>query len=84
MRGVKDGETGRRGQDIVMRYKYKVRELKDTNDKDIADVGEEKEMEAMSFKKLKAKLDHKKEYLVMYTNKHGNYISTIVSGKEPK
>ena len=45
---------------------------------------EEKEMEAMSFKKLKAKLDHKKEYLVMYTNKHGNYISTIVSGKEPK
>ena len=84
MRGVRDGETEGRGQDIVMRYKYKVRELKDTNDKDIADVGEEKEMEAMSFKKLKAKLDHKKEYLVMYTNKHGNYISTIVSGKEPK
>ena len=24
------------------------------------------EMEAMSFKKLKAKLDHKKEYLVKY------------------
>ena len=84
MRGVRDGETEGRVQDIVMRYKYKVRELKDTNDKDIADVGEEKEMEAMSFKKLKAKLDHKKEYLVMYTNKHGNYISTVVSGKEPK
>ena len=43
-----------------MRYKYKVRELnKDTSD----------DMEAMSFKKLKAKLDHK-EYAVEYTNKH--------------
>ena len=75
MRGVKDGETGRRVQDIVMRYKYKVRELsKDTTE----------DMEAMSFKKLKAKLDHKKEYAVEYTNKHGNFISTVVSGKEPK
>jgi hypothetical protein len=75
MRGVRDGETGRRGQDIVMRYKYKVRELsKDTTE----------DMEAMSFKKLKAKLDHKKEYAVEYTNKHGNFISTVVSGKEPK
>ena len=75
MRGIKDGETGRREQDIVMRYKYKVRELsKDTTE----------DMEAMSFKKLKAKLDHKKEYAVEYTNKHGNFISTVVSGKEPK
>ena len=75
MRGVRDGETGRREQDIVMRYKYKVRELsKDTTE----------DMEAMSFKKLKAKLDHKKEYAVEYTNKHGNFISTVVSGKEPK
>ena len=75
MRGIKDGETGRRVQDIVMRYKYKVRELsKDTTE----------DMEAMSFKKLKAKLDHKKEYAVEYTNKHGNFISTVVSGKEPK
>ena len=58
-----------------MRYKYKVRELsKDTSD----------DMEAMSFKKLKAKLDHKKEYAVEYTNKHGNFISTIVRGREPK
>ena len=58
-----------------MRYKYKVRELsKDTSD----------DMEAMSFKKLKAKLDHKKEYAVEYTNKHGNFISTVVRGKEPK
>ena len=58
-----------------MRYKYKVRELsKDTSE----------DMEAMSFKKLKAKLDHEKEYAVEYTNKHGNFISTVVSGKEPK
>jgi hypothetical protein len=58
-----------------MRYKYKVRELsKDTSD----------DMEAMSFKKLKAKLDHKKEYAVEYTNKHGNFISTVVRGREPK
>ena len=75
MRGIKDVETGRRVQDIVMRYKYQVRELsKDTTE----------DMEAMSFKKLKAKLDHKKEYAVEYTNKHGNFISTVVSGKEPK
>ena len=58
-----------------MRYKYKVRELsKDTSN----------DMEAMSFKKLKAKLDHKKEYAVVYTNKHGNFISTGIKGKEPK
>ena len=75
MRGIKDGKTGRREQDIVMRYKYKVRELSKDKSED---------MEAMSFKKLKAKLDHKKEYAVEYTNKHGNFISTVVSGKEPK
>ena len=58
-----------------MRYKYKVREL----NKDVLE-----DMEAMSFKKLKAKLDHKKEYAVEYTNKHGNFISTVVRGREPK
>ena len=58
-----------------MRYTYKVRELnKDSSEN----------MEAMSFKKLKAKLDHKKEYAVEYTNKHGNFISTGIKGKEPK
>ena len=58
-----------------MRYKYKVRELsKDTSN----------DMEAMSFKKLKAKLDHKKEYAVEYTNKHGNFISRVINGKQPK
>ena len=58
-----------------MRYKYKVRELNKETSED---------MEAMSFKKLKAKLDHKKEYAVEYTNKHGNFISTVVRGREPK
>ena len=58
-----------------MRYTYKVREI-----------GKEEvqEMEAMSLKKLKAKLDHKKEYAVEYTNKHNNFISTTLKGKEPK
>ena len=75
MLGVRDGETGRRVQDIVMRYKYKVRELsKDTTE----------DMEAMSFKKLKAKLDHKKKYFVEYRNKRNNFVSVITSGKEPK
>ena len=58
-----------------MRYKYKVRELNKETSEDV---------EAMSFKKLKAKLDHKKEYAVEYTNKHGNFISTVVRGREPK
>ena len=84
MRGIKDGETGRRVQGIVMRYKYNVRELKDTDDGDIADVGTVEEMEAMSFKKLKAKLDHKKKYFVEYRNKRNNFVSVITSGKEPK
>ena len=30
------------------------------------------------------KLDHKKEYHVEYTNKKGNFISTIIKGKENK
>jgi len=67
-----------------MRYKYNVRELKDTNDGDIADVGTVQVMEAMSFKKLKAKLDHKKKYFVEYKNKRDNFVSVITSGKEPK
>ena len=58
-----------------MRYTYKVREL---GKEEIQD------MEAMSLKKLKAKLDHKKEYAVEYTNKHKNFISTTITGKEPK
>ena len=84
MRGIKDGKTGRRVQDIVMRYKYNVRELKDTEDGDIADVGTVQVMEAMSFKKLKAKLDHKKKYFVEYKNKRDNFVSVVTSGKETK
>jgi hypothetical protein len=56
-----------------MRYTYKVREL---GKEEIQD------MEAMSLKKLKAKLDHKKEYAIEYTNKHNNFISTTIRGKE--
>ncbi len=83
MRGVRDGEIEGREQDM-MRYKFNVRELKDTDDEDIADVGTVEEMEAMSFKKLKAKLDHKKKYFVEYRNKRNNFVSVITSGKEPK
>ena len=57
-----------------MRYTYKVREL--GLDKPIQD------MQAMSFKKLRAKLDHTKEYSVEYVNKKGNFISTVTKGKE--
>ena len=58
-----------------MRYKYKVREL----GKEIV-----QDMEAMSLKKLRRKLDHKKEYAIEYTNKHNNFISTTLRGKERK
>ncbi|BCV05929.1 MAG: hypothetical protein CM15mV121_080 [uncultured marine virus] len=62
-----------------MRYKYKVRELgKETVGKETED------MEAMSLKKLRRKLDHKKEYAIEYTNKHNNFISTTTRGIEPK
>ena len=72
-----------------MRYTYKVRELgKDIVDEKTNEVGKNvgsaEEMQAMSFKKLRAKLDHKKEYHVEYTNKKGNFISTIITGKENK
>jgi len=56
-----------------MRYTYKVKEL---GKEEIQD------MEAMSLKKLKAKLDHTKEYSVEYTNKKGNYIVATMKGKE--
>ena len=56
-----------------MRYTYKVKEL-----------GKEeiKDMEAMSLKKLRKKLDHSKEYSVEYTNKKGNFIVATMKGKE--
>ncbi len=72
-----------------MRYTYKVRELgKDIVDNKTnevgKDVGSAEEMQAMSFKKLRAKLDHKKEYHIEYVNKKGNFISTTTTGIEPK
>ena len=72
-----------------MRYTYKVRELsKDIVDNVTNEVGKDvggaEEMEAMSLKKLIRQLDHKKEYAVEYTNKHNNFISTTLKGKEPK
>ena len=66
-----------------MRYKYKVRELTPVED-DIVNVGETKEMEAMSLKKLRRKLDHKKKYHVEYRNKKNNFVSATISGIEPK
>ena len=58
-----------------MRYKYKVREL----GKEIV-----QDMEAMSLKKLRRKLAHKKEYAIEYTNKHNNFISTTTRRIETK
>ena len=56
-----------------MRYTYKVKEL---GKEEIQD------MEAMSLKKLRKKLDHAKEYSVEYTNKKGNFIVATMRGKE--
>ena len=67
-----------------MRYKYKVRELTPIPQEDHVEVGETKQMEAMSLKKLRRKLDPKKEYAIEYTNKHNNFISTTIRGIEPK
>jgi len=62
-----------------MRYKYKIRELTPETD-NIVNVGEAKEMEAMSLKKLRRKLDSKKKYHVEYRNKKNNFISATISG----
>ena len=67
-----------------MRYTYKVRELTPIPQEDHFVVGETKEMEAMSLKKLRRKLDPKKEYNVEYINKHDHFISTTVSGIQGK
>ena len=76
-----------------MRYKYKVMELgpeipsinKETGLTEVhVNVGESKEMEAMSLKKLRRKLDHKKKYHVEYKNKKNNFVSATISGIEPK
>ncbi len=66
-----------------MRYKYKVRELTPVKD-DIVNVGETKEMEAMSLKKLRRKLDPKKKYFIEYRNKKNNHVSGTISGIQGK
>ena len=66
-----------------MRYTYKVRELTPESE-DIVDVGEAKQMEDMSLKKLRRKLDSKKQYHVEYRNKKNNFVSTTISGIEGK
>ena len=65
-----------------MRYSYKVRELTPIPQEDHFEVGEAKQMEAMSLKKLRRKLDAKKEYHIEYTNKKCIFISATVKGKE--
>ena len=66
-----------------MRYKFKVRELTPVED-DIVNVGETKEMEAMSLKKLRRKLDPKKKYFIEYRNKKNNHVSGTISGIQGK
>ena len=63
-----------------MRYTYKVRELTSIPQEDHFAVGETKEMEAMSLKKLRRKLDPKKEYHIEYRNKKNNFISATIQG----
>ena len=64
-----------KGTNHPMRYKYKVRELgKETSE----------DMEAMSLKKLRRKLDHKKAYAIEYVNKHNHFIATTIKVIEPK
>jgi hypothetical protein len=54
-----------------MRYKYKVRELGPRQlgmqNEEYVEVGEAKDMEAMSLKKLKRRLDSKKEYHIQWS-----------------
>ena len=66
-----------------MRYTYKVRELTPIPEEDdVVDVGEAKEMQAMSLKKLQRKLDPKKKYHIEYRNKKNNYISRTIEGRD--
>ena len=69
-----------------MRYQYKVMELGpeiyDTKTNEThGEVGESKQMEAMSLKKLQRKLDPKKKYHIEYRNKKNNYISRTIEGR---
>ena len=62
-----------------MRYTYKVRELIPETE-DVVDVGEATQMESMSLKKLRRKLDPKKKYHVEYRNKKNNFVSATIQG----
>ena len=62
-----------------MRYQYEVIDITDNINNDKID-----NMEAMSLKKLKKKLDHKKLFKVKYTNKKGHLLIVHLSGIEPK
>ena len=68
-----------------MRYTYKVRELSPEkigkNKEPYVEVGESKQMEAMSLKKLQRKLDPKKKYFIEYKNKKNNHISRMIEGR---
>ena len=64
-----------------MRYTYKVRELTPESE-GIVDVGETKQMEAMSLKKLQRKLDPKKKYFIEYKNKKNNHVSRMIQGRD--
>ena len=67
-----------------MRYTYKVRELTPIPEEDHVEVGEAKDMEAMSLKKLRRRLDAKKQYHVEYRNKKNNFVSATISGIQSK
>ena len=69
-----------------MRYQYKVMELgpevldPKTNEIHV-NVGESKEMQAMSLKKLQRKLDPKKKYHIEYRNKKDTFVSRTIEGR---
>ena len=65
-----------------MRYTYKVRELTPIPQEDHFEVGETKQMEAMSLKKLQRKLDPKKKYFIEYRNKKNNHVSRMIQGRD--
>ena len=69
-----------------MRYTYKVKELSPEkigkNNEPYVEVGESKEIKAMSFKKLRLKLDPNKKYHVEYRNKKDNFVSTTTTGTQ--
>ena len=69
-----------------MRYTYKVMELGpeilDPKSNEVhVNVGESKEMQAMSLKKLQRKLDPKKKYHIEYRNKKNTFVSRTIEGR---